>query len=317
VASAYKNVGLGGGVPDSAGAEVELFDDGHVQVRAGAAEVGQGIVTVLALIAAEELGTDYEAVDVLVGDTDLTPDGGPTTASRQSYVTGNAARIAARTLRDNLARAVSEELDTAPDELVFSSGSIAGRGGRSMSLAQAVRHSRAQGYSLSASTVYTPPKTVPLGQHGDAHFAFGYGTQAVEVEVDITSGEVRVLQVIAAHDVGSAVSPISVEGQVEGGVVMGLGFALMEDFTMADGVPQKTTLTKYRLPTTRDMPQIATVVVEHPTANGPYGAKGVGEITSIPTAPAILNAIHDATGLRFFSLPVTPERILSALRKAE
>jgi xanthine dehydrogenase molybdenum-binding subunit len=316
VASAYKNVGLGGGAPDSAGVEVELFDDGHVQVRAGAAEVGQGIVTVLAQIAAEELGVDYDMVDVLVGDTDLTPDGGATTASRQSYISGNAARIAARKLRDNLARAVSEELDSAPDDLTFAGGSISAGGSKSMTLAQAIRLAHAEGYSLTASTVYTPPKTVPLGQHGDAHFAYGYATQAAQVEVDITSGEVSVLQVIAAHDVGNAVSPVSVEGQVEGGIVMGLGFALMEDFTMADGVPQKTTLTKYRLPTTREMPKMMPIVIQHPTSQGPYGAKGVGEITSIPTAPAITNAIYDAIGVRFFSLPVTPERILSALEEA-
>lgn len=316
VASAYKNVGLGGGVPDSAGVEVELFDDGHVQVRAGAAEVGQGIVTVLAQIAAEELGVDYDMVDVLVGDTDLTPSGGATTASRQSYISGNAARIAARSLRDNLARAVSEELDTPPDDLTFAGGSISAGGGKSMTLAQAIRLAQPEGHSLTASTVYTPPKTVPLGQHGDAHFAYGYATQAAQVEVDITSGEVTVLQVIAAHDVGNAVSPVSVEGQVEGGIVMGLGFALMEDFTMADGIPQKTTLTKYRLPTTREMPKMMPIMVQHPTSEGPYGAKGVGEITSIPTAPAITNAIYDAIGVRFFSLPVTPERILSALEEA-
>ncbi len=316
VACAYKNVGLGGGVPDSAGVEVEVFEDGHAEVRAGAAEVGQGIVLVLAQIVAEELGVQYHKVDVLVGDTDLTPDGGPTTASRQSYITGNAARLAARSLKDTLARVVAEELDVPPRSLVFRESRIEAPGGKVVSLEQAIRLSEGEEYSLIASEVYTPPKTVPLGEDGDMHFAFGYATQAAEVEVDITSGHVKVLRVIAAHDVGGALNPQAVEGQLQGGVLMGLGYALMEDFTMEEGRPQKTTLTKYRIPTPREMPEIIPIMVEHPTREGPYGAKGVGEITSIPTAPAITNAIYDAIGVRIFSLPATPERIRAGLREA-
>ena len=315
VACAYKNVGLGGGLADSAGVEVELLDDGRALVRAGAAEVGQGIVTVLAQIVAEELGVDYDRIEVLVGDTDLTPDGGATTASRQSYISGNAARLAAQKLKDILRQAVSEELDTAPDALVFARESVSGSSGREIPLTEAIRLAKREGLSTVASEVYTPPKTVPLGEKGDAHFAYGYATQAAEVEVDITSGKVRVLRVIAAHDVGNAVNPMSVEGQVEGGIVMGLGFALMEDFTLRKGVPDKTTLTRYRIPTTQEMPQMMPIVVEHPTADGPYGAKGVGEITSIPTAPAITNAIYDAVGVRVFSLPATPQVILAGLKK--
>jgi selenium-dependent xanthine dehydrogenase len=317
VACAYKNVGLGSGVPDSAGAEVELFEDGLAQVRAGAAEVGQGMITVLAQIVAEELGVEYSKVDVLVGDTDLTPDGGPTTASRQSYVTGNATRLAARKLRDTLAQAVSEELDTSPDALAFAHASVAAPNGQSISLVRAIRLAKAQGFSLTVSEIYTPPQTVPLGQKGDAHFAYGFGTQAIEVEVDITDGTVRVLRVIAAHDVGSTLNPTGVEGQVEGGIVMGLGFALKEDFTMREGIPQKTTLTRYKIPTTRDMPEMTSINVEHPTAEGPYGAKGIGELTSIAATPAITNAIHDAVGVRIKSLPATPEVILSALKEGK
>ncbi len=317
VACAYKNVGLGGGVPDSAGVEVELFEDGHAQVRAGAAEVGQGIVLVLAEIVAEELGVQYDKIDVLVGDTDLTPDGGATTASRQSYISGNAARLAVRSLRGTLACVVAEELDAAPDRLAFREGQIEGPDGKGMSLEDAIRLARAEGRSLVASEVYTPPKTVPLGEEGDMHFAYGYATQATEVEVDITSGQVKVLRVIAAHDVGRALNPQAVEGQLEGGVLMGLGFALMEDFTMEEGRPQKATLTKYKIPTVKEMPEIIPILVEHFTEEGPYGAKGVGEVTSIPTAPAITNAIYNAIGVRLFSLPATPERILTGLKETE
>jgi selenium-dependent xanthine dehydrogenase len=313
VACAYKNVGLGGGVADTAGAEVELLDDGRAQVRAGAAEVGQGIVMVLAQIVAEELGVDYDKIDVLVGDTELTPDGGATTASRQSYISGNAARLAARRLRETLSRVAGEELNASPDSLHFEAGQVRGGDGKSIPLREVIRLAAAEGHPLVASEVYTPPKTVPLGQEGDMHFAFGYATQAAEVEVDINSGEVDVLRVIAAHDVGSTVNPLGVEGQLEGGVVMGLGFALMEDFTMDGGVPEKRSLTKYRIPTTRHMPEMIPIIVQHPTADGPYGVKGVGEITSIPTAPAITNAIYDAVGVRILSLPATPERILTGL----
>ena len=125
------------------------------------------------------------------------------------------------------------------------------------------------------------------------------------------------LQVIAAHDVGAAVNPRAVEGQLEGGVVMGLGYALMEDFVVEQGVPRKTTLTKYRIPTTREMPEILPILVQHPTTEGPYGAKGVGEITSIPTAPAITNAIYNAIGVRILSLPATPEMILAGLKEMD
>jgi len=315
VACAYKNVGLGGGAPDSAGVEVELFADGHAHVRAGAADVGQGIAMVLGQIVAEELGVEYDKIDVLLADTDLSPDGGATTASRQSYISGNAARLAAGRLRGTLARVGAEELDVSPASLVFREGRIEGPDGKVMSLEEAIRLAEAEGRSLVASEVYTPPKTVPLGQDGDMHFAFGYATQAAEVEVDITSGQVKVLRVIAAHDVGRALNPQAVEGQLEGGVLMGLGFALMEDFTMEEGRPQKTTLTKYKIPTVREMPEIIPIIVEHLTAEGPYGAKGVGEVTSIPTTPAITNAIYNAIGVRIFSLPATPQRILTGLKK--
>jgi len=317
VACAYKNVGLGGGVPDSAAVEVELFDDGRAQVRAGAAEVGQGIVLVLAQIVAEELGLEYEKIDVLVGDTDLTPDGGPTTASRQSYITGNAARLAARRLKEALARVAGEELDASPDELAFRAGQVQGPDGKAISLQEAIGLAQREGHSLVGSEVYTPPKTVPLGEDGDMHFAFGYATQAAEVEIDINTGDVKVVQVIAAHDVGAAVNPRAVEGQLEGGVVMGLGYALMEDFVVEQGMPRKTTLTKYRIPTTREMPEILPILVQHPTTEGPYGAKGVGEITSIPTAPAITNAIYNAIGVRILSLPATPEMILAGLKEMD
>jgi selenium-dependent xanthine dehydrogenase len=313
LACAYKNVGLGGGLADSAGAEVELLDDGWAIVRAGAAEVGQGLVGVLAQMVVEELGVDYGKVEVILGDTGQCLDGGATTASRQTYVTGNAVRYAARQVRQALAGAVAEELDAAPDTLVFQEERVSRPDGRSISLVEAIALARREGRSLDASHVYTPSKTVPLEEEGDKHFAYGYAAQAAQIEVDITSGEVKVLKVIAAHDVGRAINPMAVEGQLEGGVIMGLGYALTEEFRVEEGRVLSDSLAKYKVPRIHQIPEIVPIIVEHETADGPYGAKGVGEITSIPTTAAITNAIYAACGARIFSLPATPTRILAAL----
>ncbi len=312
VACAYKNVGLGGGAADAAGAEVELTDDGRAVVRAGAAEVGQGLVGVLALVAAEELGLSYDSVEVIVADTDQTLDGGPTTASRQSFITGNAARLAAQRVRETLAQVAAEELDTSPDGLVFEAGRIHA-GERSISLTEAAALAKREGREVRASVVYEAPRTVPLGEVGDMHFAFGYATQAALVEVDINSGQVEVLKVIAANDVGRALNPLAVAGQIEGGVVMGLGLALQEEFVMEEGIPRSTSLARYKIPSIERTPEIVSIIVEDKASAGPYGAKGIGEIPLIPTAPAIINAIYNATGVRIYSLPATPKRVLAAL----
>jgi len=312
VACGYKNVGLGGGAPDTAAARVELDLNGRVLVRAGAAEVGQGLVGMLAQIAVEELGADYAQVDVLVGDTALVPDGGPTTASRQTYISGNAARLAAAQVRESVARAVAEELDIAPEKLLFKGGLVHG-GKRTLSLAEAAAIAQREGRELQAEVTYTPPKTVPLGKQGDMHFAFGYTTQAVEVEVDTRTGKVKVLRVVAAHDVGHAINPLALAGQIEGGVVMGLSLALLEEFPQVKGIPQATNFARYRIATIAHKPQIIVLLVEDPTAEGPYGAKGTGEIPSIPTPPAIINAIYNACGARIYSLPATADKVLAAL----
>jgi CO/xanthine dehydrogenase Mo-binding subunit len=205
-------------------------------------------------------------------------------------------------------------LGSEPKGLIFAQGRVEGKKG-SITFQEAVTLARTQGKPLSASHIYTPPPTVPLGEEGDAHFAYGYATQAAQVEVDITIRKVKVVKVVAAHDVGRAINPLAIEGQLEGGVLMGLGFALMEDFEVKEGRPQKTTLTKYKIPTVRELPEIIPMIVEDEASEGPYGAKGVGEITSIPTAAAIINAIYDAIGVRFTRLPVAPERVLAALQE--
>jgi len=312
-AAAYKNTGLGGGAPDKAGAEVELYPDGSLEVRTSSAELGQGLVTVLRMVVSEEFGQKPEKVRVLVMDTDLTPDGGPTTASRQTYVTGNAARHAARTLRQVVATVLAEKYDQPPESIRFEEG-LARVNGHSIPLGDVVRDMLAEGRQPRVLYEYWAPATKPLGEGGDMHFAFSFATQAAEVEVNTLTGEVRVLKIIAANDVGRAINPLGLQGQVEGGVMMGLGNALTEQFIVENGIPFTDRLARYRIPSIVQAPEITSIVIEHPTADGPYGAKGVGEVVSIPTTPAITNAIYNAVGVRIDRLPVDQEEISKKLR---
>ena len=315
IAVAYKNTGLGGGAPDKAGAEVELYPDGTIEVRTSSAELGQGLVTVLRLITAEELHVAPEKVRVLLSDTDLTPDGGPTTASRQTYVTGNAARGAAKALREAIASSLAEKYDVPPEQVQFVEG-LAQVDGRSIPLGQAAAEMLADGRSPKTLFEYWAPATRPLGQGGDMHFAYSFAAQAAEVEVNLWTGEVRVLRVIAANDVGSAINPLGLQGQVEGGVMMGLGNALTEHLIVEGGQVISDRLARYRIPSITHTPEITSIIVEHPTADGPYGAKGVGEIVSIPTTPAITNAIYHAAGMRIDTLPVDQEWIARQMAAA-
>jgi xanthine dehydrogenase molybdenum-binding subunit len=342
-AAGYKNTGLGGGAPDKAEAEVEVYSDGHVQVRTSSAEMGQNLIGVLAACTAEELGLPFNQVDVLVMDTDLTPDGGPTTASRQTFLSGNAARLAARAMRERMQAVLAEKFDAPPDVIAFHEGLAyvdeerlarvkAGDGGgqnghhparanghapgaRSLSFAQAVQQLLDEGRSPRLRYEYWAPKTQPLGTGGDMHFAFSYAVHAALVSVDVETGEVAVEQVITAHDVGRAINLLSLTGQIDGGVVMGLGNALTEHYIEENGVPWTRHLGQYKMPGVKHMPQMKHLIVEHATAEGPYGAKGVGEISSIPISPAIANAIYNAVGVRCLALPIDQDALLLAMKR--
>lgn len=315
-AAAYKNTGLGGGAPDISNAEVELYDNGMFEVRSSSAEMGQGLVSVMQLTVAEEMAVQPSQVRVLVMDTDLTPNGGPTTASRQTFVTGNASRYAAKTLRDAITATLAEKYDVKPEQIRFENG-IVHANGHSMTYAEVAKEMKALGQHPRALYEYEAPKTQPLGTGGDMHFAFSFGVQAAEVEVNKLTGEVRVLRVISANDVGMAVNPLGLQGQVEGGVMMGLGNALTEEFIMDNGYVVTDRLARYRIPGIMLTPEITSIIVEHPVAAGPYGAKGVGEICSIPTTPAITNAIYNAVGVRVDRLPVDQESIAREIWERE
>ncbi|MGE0129402.1 MAG: molybdopterin-dependent oxidoreductase [Blastocatellales bacterium] len=307
VACAYKNTGFGSGAYDAAGAEVEIFANGRAAVRAGAAEIGQGLVGVLAQVVSEELGVPYENVDVLVADTDRTLDCAATTASRQTYVTGNAARYASREVRKLISLRAAEMLGAPPDELLFADGLIKNNG-HSVELAEMVKLMRREGRLPKMSYQYVAPMCEQYH-----HFAFGFGAQAVLVEVDVKTGEAKVLKVIAASDVGRVINPLALQGQVEGSISMGLGMALQENFVVKDGYVQTDTLNKCRIPTIDQTPEVISFFIEHETKDGPYGAKGVGELASIPTTPAIINAIYNATGVRCYNLPADKKWLKAAL----
>ncbi len=280
LAVGYKNTGLGGGAPDKATAEVEAWQDPDrglvAEVRISSAEMGQGLPGVLAACAAEELGIAADNVNVLLGDTDVCPDGGPTTASRQSYVSGNAARLAAR---DAAARLAAE-----PGTRVVT------------------RHE------------YWAPATQPLGTGGDMHVGFSFVAQAALCEIDMRTGEVQVRRIVAAHDVGRALNPLTLEGQIEGGIVMCIGYALTEHYIQEDGKPWTSVMARYKTPSITHAPPITSHIDEHELSTGPFGAKGMGELPSIVTAPAITNAIYNATGVRVRSLPVDQDSLLHAIR---
>lgn len=304
LALAFKNTGLGEGAPDKAAAEVELLQDGTVEVRTSSAEIGQGLVTVLQMITAQELGLELSQVKVLLSDTDLTPDGGPTTASRQTYISGNAARLASIALRKAMLSTLAEKYDIQPEKITMEHG-VAHVNGETLTLEDVWGAMHEEGREPRTEYEYWGPETTSLGEPGDKHFAYSFASQAVEVEVDLKTGEVRVLKAIAVTDVGKAINPLGLVGQVEGGVIMGLGHALTEEFILENGQVITDHLARYRMPSIKHVPEdIHVLIVENPTSEGPYGAKGVGEISTMPVPPAIVNAVFNATGVRFHRLPI-------------
>ncbi len=311
-AAGYKNTGFGVGATDAATAEVELLLDGTLEARTSSAELGQGLSTVLQMIVSEELNVSPAQVRVLLMDTDLTPDGGATTASRQTYVSGNAVRLAANTLRQLMTGVLAEKVDLPPGQIQFSDGQVYA-GSHTFSLASIAEMMKAEGRDTRVRYEYQAPATKPLGEAGDTHIAYSFAAQAAEVSVDVRTGEVTVLQVITANDVGKCLNPLGLQGQAEGGVMMGIGAALMENFIVDNGIIFTDRMARYRTPSIVQTPEIISFVVEHPTSDGPYGAKGVGEIAGIPTAPAIINAIYNATGVRLDRLPVDQEFIWRSL----
>lgn len=292
--------------------QMGLASDGSVTLYSGAQDIGQGTNTTMVQVAADGLGIRMDRVGLVWGDTDLTADAGKSSASRQAYVSGKAAMLAGIDLRGQILRLanVGEGAD-----IEFGEGRLVVRDGdavREIDLG-ALKPDRPHGSVLFGEGTFDPPATPLDGDgQGSPYGTYGFGAQVAEVEVDMELGTVKVRHVWAAHDMGAAINPQQVEGQIQGGVAQGLGLALMEEY-----IPGRTeNLHDYLIPTFGDMPPVDVYLVEDPEPTGPYGAKGIGEPALIPTAPAIFGAIHHATGVRLRRAPATPDRVRAALLAA-
>jgi putative selenate reductase molybdopterin-binding subunit len=306
---------------DFCAAGVKVNEDGSVSLLIGATEMGTGAATTAtAQICAEELGVELSDVDVVTSDSETIPADFGTYGSRVTTLAGNAVREACAQVRQQLFRVAAEGLDTSPDELEIGDRKVFLRSDpdRSMDLAQVVQSSlfrNRDGQQIMAQAHYDAPCDLPDPETGVGDFAMSYsfGAHAVEVEVDEETGHVRILDFVAATDCGYVINPALAEAQVEGGVAQGIGYGLMEDLVCEDGQVLNPRFSTYRIPTATEMPPIRSYWVETNDARGPYGAKGLGEMGLVPTAAAIANAVHDATGARVHRIPLTPERVLAAI----
>ncbi|MFZ5633491.1 MAG: xanthine dehydrogenase family protein molybdopterin-binding subunit [Bacillota bacterium] len=307
------------GAPNPAGAFLDFLEDGTVLVLSGCADIGQGSSTALAQIAAEELGVKIEDVHVLAGDTGVSPDAGATSASRQTYISGNAVRLAARQAKEALLREAGRALGAGAADLRFAGGHIWRAGEKtSVTIRDILARCRAKGI-LTLGSGWFNPETTGLDENGQGipYATYSYAAQVAEVEVCAETGKVSVLRLVAAHDVGRAINPRAVEGQIEGGCLMGMGYALLEEVKLSKGKIENPRFAEYLLPMSLDTPEIYPVIVEAAEDTGPFGAKGVGEPALIPTAAAIASAAGNALGIKFYDLPITPEKIVAALTARE
>ena len=299
-------------LPNPSTIRLGITADGRLKLHQGATDIGQGSNTVITQICADALGMPLADFELVGPDTALTPDCGKTSASRQTFITGKAAELSGRRLRADILRLsnMSEDATIRLDGAAITI-SDAGASGR---IELADMPADEFGYVLRAEESFDPP-TVPLDQNGQGtpYAVYGYGAQVAEIEVDLQLGTVKVIRITAAHDLGRVINPLLATGQIEGGIAQGLGMALMEEY-----IPGRTeNLHDYLIPSAGDMPVVDTIFIEKPDPVGPMGAKGLGEHVLIPTAPAILNAIRDASGAEIDQLPALPHRVLAAIKQAQ
>ncbi len=322
IASAVKNVGFGHHIPEDASAIIDMEPDASIKIRHSQHEYGQGSQTALITLASRELGIPADKISVYGPDTALTPPTGPTTASRQTFMTGNALVMASKALKEELFNRAADHLDNSPARLKFQGSSIIdAESGKSIELKELGKHFQMEKKYIPPDsaqifeTSYVSKWGTPEFESKPTHFCYAYTTQAAIVAVDPDSGEVNVLKVIAAVDVGKIINKAAIDGQIHGGVMMGVGMALSEQFLVEQGINTTDSLHKVRLPTADMAPEIITLIVEVPHPLGPQGAKGFAEAPSLATAPAILNAIYDAIGTRIYNIPADKKRVKEALEK--
>jgi CO/xanthine dehydrogenase Mo-binding subunit len=307
---------------DSSEAWVGVEMDGTIIVRSAVTDIGAGQSSALAQITGEVLGVPMDEVVVYFGDGAMTPLAGTSTASRALYMSGNATKMAATQVRENLLGCAAKHFGVEPDELDLGDSLVfvLDNPERCMGLKDLVKLCAAEGIHRHNLAIFRAPVSEGLdpetGQ-GEVFPDFTYGAHAAEVAVDTETGEVSVLQSIGAHDVGQAVNLRAVEGQIEGSALMGQGFALSEELILDKGRLSNGSLSEYLIPTSEDVPEIKAIVLESRSGLGPFGAKGIGEPVFAPVAASIANAVADAIGIRIFELPITPEKVIKALREKE
>jgi len=315
---------VGGGAKiyrsDGCGTILQIDDFGKVTLITGSSEIGQGSETVLAQIAAEELGVPLDSVNVLNNDSDIRPWDVGVHASRTTFIGGNSARLAARKARRKLLAAASEQIGVPAEELDLRRGKVVRDSDGEVlgDLGKVIRalHFEEKNEVIVTDHYYEPPSLMQTrGYKGNVSAAYAFATQVAEVEVDLDTGVVKVLRMTVAHDVGRVINRMGAEGQVQGGVVMGLGYALSEELQVEGGRVTNPSFREYKLITSPEVPPIDITFVETLDPEGPYGAKGIAEAPAICTAPAVANAVRHATGGRFTALPLTPERVFTELRK--
>ncbi len=313
---------VGGGAriykSDGCGAIVKCDDFGKVSLITGATEIGQGSETVLAMIVAETLGVPLERVEVVNSDTAIKPWDVGVHASRTTFIAGNAARLAAEKLRARLLAMAADELEAPAERLAAGEGWIFVRDEpqRRIPYDRAVRagHLREGGQTLVAEAFYDPPtEMLDKDLRGNVSAAYGFAAQAVVLDVETATGAIRVRRVVSAHDIGRALNPGAAEGQIHGGIHMGLGYALSEHLVVEDGRILTASFMDYAVLKAEDMPELVVRLVESMDPEGPFGAKGLGESGVIPVSAAVANAVKDAIGIRFTELPITAARVHAAL----
>jgi CO/xanthine dehydrogenase Mo-binding subunit len=327
IAASWYPTGLSGG-GDPSQAIVKMQSDGSVDVLVGAVDIGEGARTVLRMMAAEELGVDVEHVNVSLVDTDSSPFDTGTFASRITHQAGNAVVEASRETRSVLLEVAAALLELErpgirADDLTVAGGTVSVRDHpeQSVPVSTVAAHALfAERRIIAGRGAFGWPaaQVDPATGAGDALHTFTYGATFAEVEVDDETGEVGVLRLVSAYDCGKAINPLLVEGQIDGGAAMGIGSALLEELH-----PRYPTLEHlpgdffgYLIPTIKDVPELDSVIVEVPSSTGPWGAKGIAEMTANTQAPAIVNAIHDAVGVWVTDVPATPEKVLRVLDEA-
>lgn len=316
----YYGVGLGAGghVLDRAGAFVQVMYDGSAVFAVGTVEMGQGMISEVSQLIAQELGVPIEKIRAMPPDTHILPDSGPTVASRTTVMTGNAVLNACAPIKKQLLEAAAGLLGCPVEELVVRTGEIAGKTGV-VPLSDVLSRCFTERRDLAATGWFKSPKTTwdEKAGRGSPYMTYAWAANVIEVTVDMETGVVKPIEIWAAHDVGKAINPQQVRGQIIGGSLQGIGYGLMEEILHRDGKMVNNRLSQYIIPTVEDAPKINAIIVESNFEQGPHGAKGFGEQPLIGIAPALANAVYNATGKRIMELPLTPERVMAAIKEAE